>query len=169
MDTKSATPTQAQPQDVVPTTPRFPVPEGQTPLNDTLGHRFLDVLNEGAAARATGKASPYHGHSLEHCLHAFGWVSRDLRLALDATKTQVSPGAQDTSPWCPISSAPIGDVSACIDIWSGDEDRRVTDCFWDRDLKAWAVEIYTDRGEYRTIRVQNPTHWMPAPLKPEVW
>ena len=59
------------------------VPAGQTPLDDKLNHRFLDVIREGEAARDAGTASPYHGHSLEHCLHATGWVSRDLRLALD--------------------------------------------------------------------------------------
>lgn len=59
------------------------VPEGQTPLNDKLHHRLLDVINEGIKARDEGGSSPYHGHSLEHCLHATGWVQRDLRLALD--------------------------------------------------------------------------------------
>lgn len=63
---------------------RVKVPEGQTPLNDKLGHRFLDVIAEGMKARDAGTGSPYHGHSLEHCLHAAGWVQRDLRLALDA-------------------------------------------------------------------------------------
>lgn len=62
---------------------RVRVPEGQTPLNDKLGHRLLDVFNEGVKSRDSGTRSPYHGHSLEHCLHASGWVQRDLRLALD--------------------------------------------------------------------------------------
>ena len=60
-----------------------PVPAGQTPLDDKLNHRFLDVIREGEAARDAGTSSPYHGHSLEHCLHATGWVLRDLSLALD--------------------------------------------------------------------------------------
>lgn len=60
------------------------VPEGQTPLDDQLGHRYLDVIKEGDKARISGTASPYHGHSLEHCLHATGWVARDLRMTLDA-------------------------------------------------------------------------------------
>ena len=59
------------------------VPDGQTPLDDKLNHRLLDVIREGEAARDAGTGSPYHGHSLEHCLHATGWVSRDLRLALN--------------------------------------------------------------------------------------
>ena len=62
------------------------VPDGQTPLDDRLNHPLLDVINEGEKARETGNSSPYHGHSLEHCLHAIGWVYRDLRLALDATR-----------------------------------------------------------------------------------
>lgn len=63
---------------------RVKVPEGQTPLDDSLHHPYLDVIREGEHARETGTPSPYHGHSLEHCLHATGWVSRDLRMALDA-------------------------------------------------------------------------------------
>ena len=62
---------------------RVKVPEGQTPLDDNLNHRYLAVLDEGSKARDSGEGSPYHGHSLEHCLHATGWVSRDLRLALN--------------------------------------------------------------------------------------
>ncbi len=66
------------------------MPEGQTPLDDKLGHRLIDVLREGAAARDSGAGSPYHGHSLEHCLHAAGWVSRDLRIALDARRADAA-------------------------------------------------------------------------------
>ena len=66
-----------------PIKPRVTVPEGQTPLDDNLGHRLLDVIREGERARDSGASSPYHGHSLEHCLHATGWVKRDLRIALD--------------------------------------------------------------------------------------
>lgn len=66
------------------------VPEGQTPLNKDLGHRLLDVFNEGVAARDSGAFSPYHGHSLEHCLSAAGWVQRDLRIALDAAKLRIA-------------------------------------------------------------------------------
>ena len=54
-----------------------------TPLSDTLSHRFLDVIREGEIARETGAASPYAGNTLEHCLHATGWVQRDLALALE--------------------------------------------------------------------------------------
>ena len=67
------------------------VPEGQTPLNDMLHHPVLDVINEGMRARDNGAPSPYHGHSLEHCLHASGWVQRDLRLALDAARRNDQP------------------------------------------------------------------------------
>lgn len=76
----------------VPEGHRVKVPHGQTPLNDDLGHRLLDVINEGQKARETGGCSPYHSHSLEHCLHATGWVSADLRIALD--ERPASPEAQ---------------------------------------------------------------------------
>lgn len=56
----------------------------ETPLDGKLGHRLLDVYNEGQRARDEGTRSPYGGQSLEHCLHAAGWVSRDLQLALEA-------------------------------------------------------------------------------------
>ena len=69
-----------------PIKPRVTVPEGQTPLDDNLGHRLLDVIREGERARDSGASSPYHGHSLEHCLHATGWVKRDLRIALDKAR-----------------------------------------------------------------------------------
>lgn len=68
---------------------RVTVPIGQTPLDDKLGHPLLDVFNEGIKARDSGEGSPYHGHSLEHCIQAAGWVQRDLRLALDKTQTSV--------------------------------------------------------------------------------
>lgn len=67
-----------------PVAGRVKVPNGQTPLNDDLGHRLLDVFAEGIVARKNGTSSPYHGHSLEHCLHAAGWVQCDLRMALEA-------------------------------------------------------------------------------------
>ncbi len=89
-----------QPEAATPTAPasgRVKVPDGQTPLNDKLSHPLLDVFNEGIAARDNGTGSPYHGHSLEHCLHAAGWVQRDLRLALDATKV-ATPTAQEAVP-----------------------------------------------------------------------
>lgn len=70
-------------------TRQIKVPEGQTPLNADLRHPLLDVFKEGSAARDSGAASPYHGNSLEHCIHASGWVSRDLRLALDAALDKI--------------------------------------------------------------------------------
>jgi hypothetical protein len=68
---------------------RCKVPVGQTPLDDNLHHRLLDVIKEGQKARDDGTGSPYHGRSLEHCLHATGWVQRDLRLALDEAKAEI--------------------------------------------------------------------------------
>lgn len=75
------------------------VPAGQTPLDDKLNHRFLDVIREGEAARDAGTASPYHGHSLEHCLHATGWVSRDLRLALDEARARAEKAEAERDDW----------------------------------------------------------------------
>ena len=66
------------------------VPAGQTPLDARLSHPLLLVFAEGEKARDTGAASPYHGHSLEHCLHAAGWVQRDLMIALDAAKKRLA-------------------------------------------------------------------------------
>ncbi|MFU0504171.1 hypothetical protein [Pseudaminobacter sp. NGMCC 1.201702] len=76
-------------------TGRFKVPEGQTPLNDKLDHPLLDAVRAGEKARDEGTSSPYHGHSLEHCLHAIGWVSRDLRLVLDKAKAATPAPAEE--------------------------------------------------------------------------
>jgi hypothetical protein len=59
-------------------------PMAYIPLNEKLGHPLLDVFNAGCAARDAGRGtSGYPGNSLEHVIHAAGWVQRDLRLALD--------------------------------------------------------------------------------------
>ena len=64
--------------------PRFPVPAGQTPLDDDLSHPLMRGFNEGYQARKDGQqGSPYHGHSLEHWAFAVGWLQCDLRMALD--------------------------------------------------------------------------------------
>lgn len=103
---------------------RVTVPAGQTPLNDKLGHVYLDVFNEGAAARDSGKPSPYHGHSLEHCLHAAGWVQRDLRLALDAAKA-AAPRPAEAMPVAEGWIVGSGD-GKCWRQWA-DGDTRWTD------------------------------------------
>lgn len=77
---------------------------------------------------------------------------------------------QDVVPgvWQPISSAPIGDTTACIDVWCGEYDHRVTDCFWNRDVGGWCYDFFNDAAdEYRVTQVKNPTHWMPSPTRPE--
>ena len=71
---------------------------GETPLNGDLGHPLLDVFKAGELARDNGTPSPYSGHSLEHCLHAAGWVKRDLRLALDAAQARLSEATPATAP-----------------------------------------------------------------------
>lgn len=76
------------------------VPGGQTPLDDKLNNRLLDVIREGEAARDAGTGSPYHGHSLEHCLHATGWVSRDLCLALNESHARAEAAeAERVAEW----------------------------------------------------------------------
>lgn len=72
------------------TRPRFPVPDGQTPLDDNLDHKYLEVIREGEAAFDNKAQSPYHGHSLECFLHATGWVQRDLRVALDKAQARIA-------------------------------------------------------------------------------
>lgn len=76
------------------------VPDGQTPLDANLKHRYLDVIKEGEMARESGTGSPYHGHSLEHCLHAVGWVHRDLRIALDQAKSHPAPAQEPVAARC---------------------------------------------------------------------
>jgi len=78
--------------------------------------------------------------------------------------------AQDVAPgaWHPISSAPVGNAAACIDVWDGDFDHRFTDCFWDAQVKGWCYEFLDERtGGYRAAQVKNPTHWMPSPARPK--
>ena len=65
----------------------------ETPLDANLDHRLLRVFREGMRARDTGAEDPYRAGTLEHCLHASGWVSRDLSLAL-----QRESGGKYTAP-----------------------------------------------------------------------
>lgn len=68
--------------------------------------------------------------------------------------------------WNPMSSAPAGDVTVCIDIWCAVEDRRITDCFW--NLGRWSHEIFSDRNDnYAIVAVNDPVAWMPSPAKPD--
>src|SRR5690554_835878 len=91
---------------------RIKVPHGQTALNDDLGHRYLDVIDEGMAARDSGVGSPYGRHSLEHCLHATGWVQRDLRLALDAARTD--PAQDAGSDYVRVKRIPRGNIERLL-------------------------------------------------------
>lgn len=104
-----------------PVTRRVSVPEGQTPLDDKLEHRYLNVIKEGATARDTGSGSPYHGHSLEHCLHAAGWVQRDLRLALDKARAPADAGMREAlelahGKFCKIAGTEFW-TDSCLDGW----------------------------------------------------
>lgn len=114
------------------TTGRVKVPEGQTPLNYDLHHPLMDAFNAGSKARDTGGVSPYHGHSLEHLLHACGWVQRDLRLALDAARNAPSatprPEASDAPDIVPVAwrdpaTAPKDGTMLQLLIQRGDVDR----------------------------------------------
>lgn len=69
--------------------------------------------------------------------------------------------------WKPMTSAPVGDASACIDIWCGEDDCRRADCFWEPETQRWVYEDF-ESGAYRTRGVKAPIAWMAAPVKPEV-
>jgi len=99
-----------QPAPLTVATGRCKVPQGQTPLNDNLGHHLIDVFNEGSRARDTDAFSPYHGHSLEHLIHAAGWVQRDLRLALDAELS-----SKDAAPLTLADALAVPEVRALVD------------------------------------------------------
>ena len=96
--------------DAAESSSRIAVPEGQTPLNDKLGHRLLDVLKEGREARRDGTGSPYHGHSLEHCIHAAGWVQQDIRMALDLAHAALSGIGRDGAGAEKVRVFAIGDM-----------------------------------------------------------
>jgi hypothetical protein len=49
-------------------------------------HWVLEIFKDGERARDTGEACPWPGGTLEQALHAAGWVSRDLHIALDKAK-----------------------------------------------------------------------------------
>ena len=105
------------------------IPAGQTPLDDKLNHRFLDVIQEGEAARDAGTASPYHGHSLEHCLHATGWVMRDLRLALDEARARTEKAESERDalrahPYLPAEE--IAAIERGNRRWHGEYDTTVS-------------------------------------------
>lgn len=74
-----------------------------------------------------------------------------------------------TSPtgWRRMETAPARDPRAVIDIWSGSEECRYTDCFWLDGYSGWYIELATEEGDYNTIRVPEPVAWMPVPKKPE--
>lgn len=175
---------------------RFKVPAGQTPLDDDLRHPLLDVFNAGMKSRDDGTASPYHGHSLENCIHASGWVLRDIRLALDAEREK----AQQGEPWQDIATAPKDrDVLVWFD-HSADsyqdpyDQTKLTDyAAWaeggdfldgsgmcvarwqpqffeatdDYGSGYWLPAAWFSRGDNAAYEtVCNATHWMPFPPAP---
>lgn len=74
-------------------------------------------------------------------------------------------GTQHLVPqWQKMDSAPVGSTD-CIDIWSGAEKRRYTDCFWSRTDNAWCFEV-DEYGAYKVYRVPDPVAWMPVPSAP---
>lgn len=84
-------------------------------------------------------------------------------------------GIEITSPtgWRRMETAPVRDLRALIDIWSGSEHLRYTDCFWCPDsgeaavTEGWYTELPDMEGQYNQIRVPDPVAWMPVPKKPE--
>ena len=84
---------------------------------------------------------------------------------MDTTKSGTAQAeAQDvvSSPWRPIADAPQRPGFTC-DIWSASEQRRFTDCFWDKDH--WAFEDF-DSGRYRVRKVPDPLAFIPCPEAP---
>lgn len=77
------------------------------------------------------------------------------------TQDVVSPGI-----WHGMASAPVGVVGACIDIWCKTEERRITDCFFDKEASRWSYETF-DGADYRCTGVIEPLAWMPSPAAPE--
>ena len=144
------------------------IPAGQTPLDDKLIHRFLDVIREGEAARDAGTASPYHGHSLEHCLHATGWVLRDLRLALDEARTRVEKAEAERDALRAHPYLPAEEISAIERgnrRWHGEYDTTVS-VRWEpykpdgqRQMKAkgrWQTMTYNGSGYFRWENCDRP-------------
>lgn len=153
--TQRPTKDEALTNDAAPTAGRVKVPAGQTPLNDDLGHRLIDVFNEGGKARDEGKSSPYHGHSLEHCLHAMGWVQRDLRLALDAHRFAAL--ASRAAP----QAEPVDEASHPDWIWYCESTSGVPFI----SLGRWPKDPKQKR--YKLAEIQPTEHDHPAP-KPSV-
>jgi hypothetical protein len=61
-----------------------------------------------------------------------------------------------------MSDAPTDDLGFCCDIWSGTEQRRYTDCFWDRTQ--WCHETFN--AGYRVYPVPDPVAFIPVPGAP---
>lgn len=74
-----------------------PVPQKGVLAKDNPEYqRLTGLIREGEQARIDGTPCPYDGQSIEHALHATGWVNKDLRLALDATKA--NPAVKHVKP-----------------------------------------------------------------------
>lgn len=72
--------------------------------------------------------------------------------------------------WQPIETAPDGDFTVKIDMWSGS--KRFTDCYWGRRYKdepyGWIYESgYVPSYGPEESYVPDPSHWMPLPEPPE--
>lgn len=97
------------------------VPEGQTPLDHSLQHPLLDVIEAGRKARDDLTPSPYHGHSLEHCLHAAGWVYRDLRIELGKAKERIKEFEMRLTPE-PLAVDRFAEMIDALKSWMGELD-----------------------------------------------
>lgn len=114
------------------------------PLDKNLDHPLLDIIREGERARDSGGSSPYPGGSLEHCLHATGWVSRDLQLAL-----QKATGGNYVARDLPLDPATVtlADLEAASNdamqqALYGDDIERTTK----KSVLEAAIQTVADRG-----------------------
>lgn len=93
-----------------------------------------------------------------------------------AIAREISEVLESALFWRQMEIAPVGDPSACIDIWCGQNDCRYVDCYWDRPQEpygkpaaepCWVREEYEVGYGFYAVAVANPVAWMPAPGKPE--
>jgi hypothetical protein len=150
MNTKPIPSAQAQAQDVVPPNPAPLVVTYTNWRGETDTRQILP-------AKIWFGATEWHKEPQ--------WLLRGVDIAKGAAR-DFALADFGLKGWRDIASAPVGDVSACIDIWCAEHDCRRTYCFWDAETDRWVYEDF-DGGEYRVRGISRPVAWMPTPAKPE--
>lgn len=146
MNTKSVQPVQAQAQDVVPLVVTYTNWRGET------AKRTIQPIAVWFGSTEWHPEPQWFLRAADHGKVA----ARDFALSDFGLKG-----------WQSMTTAPVGDASACIDIWCGEDDCRRTDCFWEAETGRWVYEDF-ESGAYRTRGVKAPVAWMATPAKPEV-